>query len=495
MQEKRLLAFDFGASSGRAITGSYDGQHLLLQEIHRFSNDPVTIQGHMYWDVLRLFYELKRGLSKARRSGQLASVGLDTWGVDFGLLDGYGQLMANPRHYRDVRNQGMSQKAFNLMDQEELYQITGNQVMDINTAFQLLAISQQQPQLFQNAKTLLFMPDLLNYFLTGIKQSEVSIASTSQLLDAQKRAWSNVVMDKLGLPRHLFTKLTPSGSVLGPILPGLQHELSLEAVPVTAVCGHDTQDALVSVPAREKDFIFISCGTWALFGTELDQPLINQQTAALNVTNECGYGGKISFLKNIIGLWLIQEARLQWQRDGQLYTYGELEQLAAAAKPFACFINPDDPIFVPAGNMPRRLQEYCARTGQNVPQTPGEMVRCIDESLALKYRSALEEIQSCTGKIYPVIYMVGGGTQSHLLCQMTASACQRPVCAGPVEATVYGNLMVQLLAMGELNNIGEARQLVQSLPELQQYEPTDSAAWEEAYARYKKLIRTAEPES
>ncbi len=489
MSEKRVLAFDYGASSGRGIVGSFDGKSLTLQEIHRFSNDPVIVNGTMYWDTLRLFFELKQGLIRAKHAGGFDSIGIDTWGVDFGLLDNHGMLIGNPVHYRDARTNGMCEKSFSLIDKDEFYGITGNQFMDINTAFQLLALKEQQPDILEKAETLLFTPDLLNYFLTGIKRAEYSIASTSQLLDAHNRCWSDRVIDALGLPRRIFPEIVPSGTKLGGLSPEICEELGLHDVDVVAICGHDTQDALVSVPASEKDFIFISCGTWSLFGTELDAPIINGDSARLNITNEGGYGGKISFLKNIIGLWLIQESRRQWIREGKEYSFGQLEKMAAAEPAFRCFIDPDAPEFVPAGNVPERIREYCRRTGQPVPETEGQIVRCIDESLAFKYRDSLSEIEACTGKDYKTIYLVGGGTQSGLLCRMTACACHRRVSAGPVEATVYGNLMLQLMSAGEVGSIEEARSIIQSSPDIHIYEPEDESAWEDAYHRYLEVTR------
>lgn len=492
MAEKRVLAFDYGASSGRAIIGSFDGKSISLKEIHRFGNDPVIVNGTMYWDTLRLFYELKQGLVKAKLDGGFDSIGIDTWGVDFGLIDRHGALIGNPVHYRDARNNGMCDESFRMIDKDTFYEITGNQFMDINTAFQLLSLRKNQPDVLERTETMLFTPDLLNYFLTGVKKAEYSIASTSQLLDAKNRCWSDQVIQALGLPKQIFPEIVPSGTMLGPVLPEIQEELGISDAKVIAICGHDTQDALVSVPASEKDFIFISCGTWSLFGTELEAPIINADSSRLNITNEGGYGGRASFLKNIIGLWLIQESRRQWIREGKEYGFGELEKMAAAEKPFRCFIDPDAPEFVPAGNLPRRIRAYCERTGQPVPETEGAIVRCIDESLAFKYRDSLSEIEACTGKDYRTIYLVGGGTQSGLLCQMTADACHKRVSAGPVEATVYGNLAIQLMAGGEIAGIEEARQLIKSSPDIAVYEPRDDAAWENAYRRYLEVTASSE---
>jgi len=486
-----MLAFDYGASSGRAIKGIYDGKKISLKEIHRFSNDPVTVKGTMYWDTLRLFYEMKQGLLKAKLDGGFDSLGIDTWGVDFGLLDENGDLVGNPVHYRDARTNGMLEESFRHIDKESFYSVTGNQFMEINTAFQLLSIRLKHPEWLEQTDVFLFTPDLFNYFLTGIKRAEYSIASTSQLTDARGRCWSDPVINALGLPRRIFPEIIKSGIRLGTVSAEIRDELGLDPFDVDAICGHDTQCALVSVPTKEKDFIFISCGTWSLFGTELDSPVIDAGSEKYNITNEGGYGGKVSFLKNIIGLWLIQESRRQWQREGRNYGFAELEKMAAEETPFASFIDPDDPQFIPAGDIPDRIREYCKGTSQPVPDSAGRIVRCIDESLAFKYRDSLEQIRSCTGKEYQDIYVVGGGTQSELLCQMTANACHCRVYAGPVEATVYGNIAIQLMTSGEIEGIQQAREVISRSETIRVFEPQNKDAWEEAYGRYQKASFTA----
>lgn len=471
MKEKRVLAFDIGGSSGRAMIGIYDGKKIELQEVHRFANDPVDINGTMYWDILRIFYEMKQGMVKAKHAGGFDSIGIDTWGVDFGLLDKQGNLLENPIHYRDSRTGGMLEESFLHIPQDEFYQITGNQFMEINTAFQLLSLAIKRPDLLERAETMLFTPDLLNYFLSGVKSSEYSIASTSQLLDAKNRTWSESVITKLGLPKKIFTDIVPCGTIIGKLSDTICDELGVMKADVISIASHDTQSALVAVPAVEDDFLFISCGTWSLLGTELDEPLINEKSEKYNITNEGGCDNKATFLKNIIGLWLIQESRRQWIREGKEYGFGELEQMARDTESLGCIIDPDAEEFVPAGNIPRRIQEYCKRTGQAVPESIGQIVRCINESLAEKYKKSLEEIEDCTGKKYNTIYMVGGGTQSKLLCQLTADICKRQVVAGPVEATVLGNIATQLIASGDLKNIAEARALVMASNDIIVYEP------------------------
>lgn len=485
---KRVLAFDFGASSGRAIIGIYDGDKITLEEVHRFTNDPVEVQGTIYWDILRLFHEVKQGIIKAKNAGGFDSIGVDTWGVDFGLIDEFGCLLENPIHYRDRRTNGILEEAFKLIPREELYGITGIQFMELNTVFQLLALKKYRPHMLERADKLLFMPDLFTYMLTGKKVTEYSIATTSQMVDLATRGWSGTVLEKLGIPDKLLNEIVPSGTVAALLSGGVCEECGVASVPVISVCGHDTQAALTAIPSAEKDFAFISSGTWSLFGTELDEPIINEKAIHMNVTNEGGYGYSIGFLKNIIGLWLIQESRRHWNRHGNDYSYADLERLALEAEPFKCFINPDAPEFLPHGNIPERVRAYCQNTGQPVPQSVGEVVRCIYESLAMKYRLTFEKLMDCTGKDYSAIHVIGGGTKDTLLCQMTANSCGRKVLAGPIEATVLGNIVVQLLATGEIESIAKAREIVARSEGVKEYLPKESAKWKEAYERALKVI-------
>ena len=485
---KRVLAFDFGASSGRAIIASYDGGKITLEEVHRFSNDPVMLNGTLYWDALRLFFEIKQGITKAKLAGGFDSIGVDTWGVDFGLLDEKGCLVENPVHYRDARTKGIIDEAAKLIPKKEMYDITGIQFMEFNTAFQLLSIKQRRPELLDRAAKLLFMPDLFSYFLTGNMVAEYSIATTSQLVEAVTGKWSERMCDALGIPARLLPQIVMPGKTVGMLSPEICEELGVPSVPVIAVCGHDTQSAVSAVPAKEKDFAFISSGTWSLFGTEVDAPIINDDTLALNVTNEGGFDGAIAFLKNICGLWLIQESRRQWKREGKEYSFAELENAARAAQPFRCFIDPDAADFVQPGDMPGRVREFCRRTGQQVPETVGEVIRCIYESLAMKYRHTFAGIQNSTGKKYECIYVVGGGTKDKFLLGMTADACGVPVSACPVEATVMGNVSAQLIAAGELKDIADARRAVSRSCEPEIFTPGDVASWDEAYERFVRIL-------
>lgn len=489
MEIKKVLAVDLGASSGRVMLGSFDGEKISVEELHRFSNDPVILGKTMYWDFLRLFHEIKQGLIKSKVYGKIDSISVDTWGVDFGILDEEGNLLENPVHYRDARVTGMLEKSFESIDKDRFYQITGNQFMEINTVFQLLYLSLNRKRQLDLADSLLMMPDLFNYYLSGEKCCEYSAASTTQLLDAVRKEWSGEVIEKLQLPGRLLQKIVPSGTPVGMLRPEICEELGVEPMKVVAGAGHDTQCALAAVPTGEKDFIFISCGTWSLFGTELDTPIINEKSTRFNITNEGGVGGKISFLKNIIGLWLIQESRRQWMREGKEFSFGELEKLAASEEPFRSLIDPDAPEFAPSGNVPRRIREFCKRTSQPVSETEGQLVRCINESLALKYRMALEEIKECTGKEYPVIHMVGGGTQSALLCQLTADACKCSIYAGPIEATVYGNIAIQLMAEGVIGSLEEIRSVIKASEDIRRFEPQKPDEWEAVYRKYREDIR------
>ncbi len=489
---KRVLAFDFGASSGRAILGIFDGEKIELREIHRFSNDPVQINGTVYWDVQRLFYEIKQGILKAKETGGFDSIGIDTWGVDFGLLRKDGTLVENPVHYRDARNDGMVEKAQKYMTKERMYDITGIQFMDFNTIFQLLSLKENRPYILEEADTLLFMPDLLSYMLSGVKSTEYSIATTSQMVDLETKDWSEEILEKFGIDKSLLTPIAPTGAVIGQLSDEICEELGVPKADVVSVAAHDTQSAITAAPCEYDDFAFISCGTWSLFGTEVKEPIINEASKKLNVTNEGGYGYTTAFLKNICGLWLIQESRRQWMREGTEYSYAELEKLALECEPFKCFIDPDAPEFAPMGNLPKRVKEYCRKTGQYVPQTVGEIMRCIYESLALKYRYTFDGIKECTGKNYDRIHVMGGGTKDKLLLQMTAQSCNVNVYGGPIEATALGNVAVQLMSCGAIKDIKEARKIIAKGENLKLYRPNDNGDWEKAYSVFKNIINNSE---
>lgn len=487
--KKQCLAFDFGASSGRAILGSFDGDKITLKEIHRFSNDPVKVGNTFYWDVLRLFHEIKQGILKAKLEGGFQSIGIDTWGVDFGLIDEKGYLLENPVHYRDERNVGMIEEAEKYMSKDDMYTHTGIQFMDFNTVFQLLSLRKNRPELLDRADKMLFMPDLLAYMLTGEKVSEYSIATTSQMVNIKTKTWDTQLLNTLNIPTKILCDIVPAGTKTGMLRKELCEELGIQSVPVIAVCGHDTQSAITAIPGKTDDFAFISSGTWSLFGTELKAPVVNEKAKQFNVTNEGGYDYTTAFLKNICGLWLIQESRRQWIREGNEYSYAQLEKEALKAEPFKCFIDPDAPDFVAMGDMPSRVREFCKKTGQYVPETVGEIMRCIYESLAMKYKNVLHGIEDCTNKKFDKIHVAGGGTKDTFLCSMTASACNRTVYAGPIEATVLGNIAVQFMSQGEIKDIEQARKIIAKGENLKVYEPIDADKWENAYSDFLKIVK------
>ncbi len=494
LMSKRVLAFDFGASSGRAILGIFENGKIEMKEVHRFSNDPVRVSNTVYWDILRLFYEIKQGMLKAMREGGFDSIGIDTWGVDFALFDEHGCLIENPVHYRDERNLGMIEEASRLIPLEELYNITGIQFMEFNTCFQLLSLLLKRPHILERTSRMLHMPDAFNYLLTGVMKTEYSIATTGQLIDINTNNWSERVIECLNLPMRLFTSIAMTGEVVGELSDDICEELNIPksennpAPRVIAVAEHDTQSAITAVPSLEDDFIFISCGTWSLLGTELEKPLINEKSRTMNITNEGGYNCATGFLKNICGLWLIQESRRQFLREGNDYSYAELESLALREEAFTCFIDPDAQEFGLMGNIPERVREFCRRTGQYIPQSVGEIMRCIYESLAMKYRYCYESIIDCTGKNYKQIHIMGGGTKDRLLCSMTADSCNLPVVAGPIEATVLGNIAVQLIAAGEIKDVKEARKIIASSQQLKTYLPGEPEKWNAAYGRFCDIV-------
>lgn len=479
MSKYTVLAFDFGASSGRAIKATLENGALSYNEVHRFENTPVEWDGTLYWDFAALLREVRTGIEKA---GAFDSVGFDTWGVDFGLLDDAGALLQSPVHYRDRRTNGMADKLCARLGADALYEKTGNQIMNINTLFQLAALGEQHPELLRRAKKLLFMPDLLAYQLTQNACCEMTIASTSQMLDPRTKTWADGLLDTLGLPKELLLPVVPSGTVTG----------SCGKAKVIAVAGHDTQCAVAALPTQAEDAVFLSCGTWSLLGAELDAPVLTRHSRELELSNEIGANGKINYLKNIIGLWLIQESRREWRRQGQDYSYADLEREALAAQPFQSFIDPDAPAFGVPGDIPQHVRNYCERTGQRVPQTVGEVMRCIYESLALKYRFALEQLQTATGRKFSTLHVLGGGTKDKLLCQMAANSCNLPVVAGPVEATALGNIIIQLTTLGALGSIAEGRALIAQTETMKHYAPVERLAWETAFIAYQKILKQEE---
>jgi rhamnulokinase len=489
-----FLAIDLGAESGRALLGRFDGGRIDLREVHRFPNAPVHVTDGLHWDVLGIWREIKEGLAKAgRESGRLESVGVDAWGVDFALLDRDGALVSNPYHYRDPRTEGMMEKAAERVPEAEIYRTTGIQFMPINTLYQLLAM--EDSPLLEAAETLLMMPDLIGYWITGEKACEYTNATTTQLYDANAGDWAWDLMRRLGVPERLFPGIVAPGTQLGPALAEIVRETGIkEGLPVTAVASHDTASAVVAVPAEGEDFAYISSGTWSLVGVELPQPAVAPEGMHANFTHEGGFGGTTRFLKNVMGLWLLQECRRSWAREGRDYSYEELTRLAETVPAAGSLLDPDHPAFLPPGDMPERIRRFCRETGQSPPEESGEVVRCVLESLALKYRWVLERAEEITGRRPGVVHVVGGGAQSTLLCQLTADATRRPVRAGPVEATALGNLMVQAYARGYLSSLEEIRAAVRSSSvAVRDYQPTGSGddEWDEAYERLRRVMDAA----
>ncbi|HEY6392466.1 MAG TPA: rhamnulokinase family protein [Bryobacteraceae bacterium] len=468
----RFLAIDLGAESGRAILGTLDAGQLTLEELHRFPNTPVRLPTGLYWDVLRLFHEIRHALSICGRERKIAldGIGVDTWGVDFALLGSDGALLDNPRHYRDSRNNGMPEKTFAVVPREEIFAETGIQFMQINSLYQLHAMKLSGSPALGVAHKLLFMPDLFNYWLTGQQRAEVSIASTSQFYNPAAGQWANGLFRRLGLPESVLPEIVPSGTRLGTLLDEIAESAGLPGdVPVYATAGHDTASAVAAVPAEGGDWCYISSGTWSLMGVELDTPVIDDRSLALNFTNEVGAGGKIRLLKNIAGLWVLQECRRAWALAGREYSYEELSKLAAEAEPARMLIDPD--AFQEPGRMPERISEYCRTQGREAPDQPGGMARMILESLAATYAKVLDSLEKLLGRRLNRVHIVGGGSRNRLLNQLAANALGRIVVAGPAEATAAGNVLVQAMGAGVVSGSAEAREIVRRSFPLQTFQP------------------------
>lgn len=493
-QTTNFLAFDLGASSGRAVVGRFDGEKLSLEEAHRFPNGPTRLLDSLHWNVLSLFTEMKNGLAKAAGllDGKIAAMGVDTWGVDFGLLDKNGELIGNPYHYRDSRTDGMVEKACQIVPRAEIFNQTGIQFMQLNSLFQLVAMVQQQSTALEVADTLLFMPDLFNYWFTGQKTCEYTIASTSQAYNMATGQWATGLLERLGIPPHIFRQVIQPGTSIGPLLPHIAEEAGLPAgVSVIAPACHDTASAVAAVPVTGADagrFAYLSSGTWSLLGVELDSPVINEKSLAYNVTNEGGVANTIRLLKNLGGLWIVQECRRVWSQQERDYSFGELTDMAAAALPFAAMIDPDDALFLPPGDMEPRIAEFCRRTGQTPPANKGQVIRVALESLALKYRWVLDRLEELIENPIEVVHIVGGGTQNRLLNQFAANATGRRVVTGPIEATAIGNILLQMLAVGQISSLGEGREVVRRSFPVETYDPQDTPVWSEAYERFVKLV-------
>ncbi len=486
----RFLAADLGAESGRVMVGGFDGDRLTLSEAHRFDSRPVPLPDGLHTDALRIFTEIRAGLGVAARSGgELAGVGVDTWGVDFALLDGSGRLLGNPYHYRDCLGSGILERTLARVPRAEIFHATGIQLLELNTLFQLALLQERGAAELAAAGRLLMMPDLFSYWLGGRAVNEYTIATTSQCFDTRAGNWARGLLERLSLPVAIFGEVVPPGSVLGRLRAEVAEETGAGALPVIAVGGHDTALAVAAVPARGRDFAYISSGTWSLLGAEIDEPCIDDASLAANFTNEGGVGGTIRFLKNLCGLWLVQECRRAWAKGGAADSYDDLASMAAMSPGFRSLVDVDAPDFAAPGDMPSRLQAFCRRTGQPLPETKGEIVRCALDSLALKYRYVLATLEGILGRRLAPLHVVGGGARNRLLCQLAADATGRTVVAGPVEATAAGNVAMQAMAVGELGSLAEARALVGRSFEIETYEPRKGAAVGDAYARLVRMMQ------
>ena len=492
MAEDKFLALDFGAGSGRAILAKVDDK-ITLQELHRFHNPQIRILNHYYWDLPYLFNELKKGLSASARAGHrdLLGVGVDTWGVDFGLVGKDHTLLGYPVCYRDNRTEGMMEAVFRRIPQEELYRITGIQFMSFNTIYQLYSLVQNDSPLLQSAERVLFMPDLFNYLMTGERTCEFSVASTSQLLNARDRRWHATLLEKLSLPAHWFMPVMDPGTIIGPLLEEVRQETGLADVEVISSAGHDTASAVAAVPASAGNWAYLSSGTWSLIGIETERPIIDEHSYAAGFTNEGGVENTVRFLRNVMGMWLFEQCRAQWEKEKGKLSYDELIGQAQTAKPFTAVINPDDARFLNPADMPAAIISFCRDTGQSSPQNHGEMVRTIFEGLAFKYRYVLEQIQNMRNVKLDVLHIVGGGSQNDLLNQFTANATGLTVLAGPVEATALGNVIVQAMAKKVIGSLQEGRELIARSFQVKTFHPQQKNVWQEMYEKNKSLLTVA----
>ena len=492
--EKFYLALDLGAESGRAILGTLDKGKITLSEEHRFLTGPENLptmypdrvpelldgDNSLVWDFIRFWHEIKEGIRIASRKGKLEAVGVDTWGVDFALLDKNGLLIASPYNYRDSRTNGMLKEAFSRLPKETIYEITGIQFMSLNSLYQLLAMSSSESPLLQIADKFLMVPDLINYWLTGRAVAEFTEATTSQCYDSRNGRWSEEIISAMEFPKHIFPEVVPPGTVLGPLRRSVAAELECETL-VVATATHDTGAAVCAVPAKVKDFIWISSGTWSIVGMNTPKPVINELSYKYNFTNEGGLDGTFRFSKNVMGLWVVQQCRRQWQKEGKDYSYTELTELAQKAPLLKSFVDPDYDEFLRPGEMVAKVQEYCRLTDQPAPENEGEVIRAVLQGLALRYRYVIEKLEEISGKKTTTIHIVGGGTKNWLLNQFTADALGREVVTGPVEATATGNLIVQAIAKGDIADWQAGVSVIRNSFEISTFLPGDQAPWNTAY--------------
>jgi rhamnulokinase len=492
---KVLLAVDLGASSGRIVAGLLDGRRLTLEEGHRFENGGFPLAHSLHWDVLSQWSNILQGLraAGAKYGDRVASAGVDTWGVDFALLGRNDELLGNPYHYRDARTSGIFERTAGMVSREEIYEETGLQFMEFNTLYQLVAMRLSNSSLLEAAESFLMMPDLFHWLLTGVKSNEYTDLSTTQFINPRTRDWSRSLLERFGIPTKMLGTIVQPGTRLGKLRPAVADDTGLSNLEVILPGTHDTASAVMAVPAESKpgeipDWCFISSGTWSLMGVETPTPVINDRARELNFTNEGGVGGTTRLLKNITGLWMVQECRKKWRQEGNEFGWTELVRRASGARPLVSLVNPDAACFVAPKDMPQAIRDYCQETRQAVPQTEGEVIRTALESLAMRYRMVLGMLEELLGSRIGTIHIVGGGTQNKLLNQMAADACNRRVVAGPVEATAIGNVMMQAVALGEVGSIAEAREVIRSSFSVEEYHPANPGLWDGAYERFKKLV-------
>jgi rhamnulokinase len=485
------LAFDLGATSGRAILGSLRDGKLELEEVHRFPNESVRYNGELHWDAPRLWHEIQTGLQKAAEPGQpITSIGVDTWGVDYALLGEKGALLDNPHHYRDQRTQGMLEEVCGKIGADRIYDVTGIQFMSLNSLYQLYAASKRTPGLLKGAEALLTMPDLLNYWLSGVMGCEYTNATTTQFMDRRTRGWAADLLSDLGIPTHFLREIIQPGTTLGPLRGELKHSDALKSAKVIAPACHDTGSAVAAVPTG-GDTAFLSSGTWSLLGTEIQEAIVNEDSRRLNFTNEGGVGGTFRLLKNITGMWLLESCRKAWTDSGHPYSYADLMKMAESAEPLRSLFDPAHDSFTAPGHMPQAIDSYCTRTGQPKPESPGGYTRAILESLALKYRQTLEQMSTVTGVQFRTLRVFGGGCRNSMLNQYTADASGCRILAGPAEATALGNVAMQLIGSGALGSIGEARRLIENSFPVETFEPSGAGRWDAAYRSFRSLAEAA----
>ncbi|APZ96106.1 rhamnulokinase [Fuerstiella marisgermanici] len=494
MAQKNYIAVDLGAESGRVMAGRFDGGKIALEQFHRFPNGPVNLGGTLRWNLVSLWSEIQNGLREAasKLGGSAVSVGVDTWGVDFVLMNKNDELLGQPWNYRDKRTDGMMQKASSRVPRPEIFAETGLQFMQINSLYQLLAMCERDPGLVAEAKRFLMVPDFFHWCLSGSRVVEFTNATTTQMLNATTRDWAFDMLRKLEIPTDMFPEIVTPGTNLGTLRGEVAEFTGLGKLNVVTPATHDTGAAVAAVPTRRTgnpDWAYISSGTWSLMGVEVDNAVLTPKALEYNVTNEGGVDGTYRLLKNIMGLWLVQRCKVAFAALGKDIDYAELTRLATEAQPFRSLIDPDRAEFLSPPNMPKAIAEECRRTGQVIPETEGQFVRCALESLALKYRQVLSWMEELTGVRVEVIHIVGGGTQNQLLNQFTADACGRPVFAGPIEATALGNVLLQARAAGDISSLSEIREVVRSSETIGEYTPKDSAAWGDAWGRFQELVK------